>query len=89
MVLIPLAGGDQRGNGERCAALGVGRVIAPELRTPEVIREAVREVLSNPRYHERAKLLREEMQRLAGPEYAVALLEKLTAGNTSQVLRTS
>ena len=86
MVLIPLAGGDQRGNAERCAALGVGRVIAPEQRTPEVIREAVLEVLSNPRYHERAERLRDEMQRLSGPEYAVALLEKLAAGNTPQVL---
>ena len=83
MVLIPLAGGDQRGNAERCAALGVGRVIAPEQRTPEVIREAVREVLGNPRYRERAERLREEMQRLSGPEYAVALLEKLAAGNNT------
>jgi UDP:flavonoid glycosyltransferase YjiC (YdhE family) len=54
-----------------------------------VIREAVREVLGNPRYRERAERLREEMQRLSGPEYAVALLEKLAAGNTSQVLLTS
>jgi len=89
MVLIPLAGGDQRGNAERCVALGVGRVIAPELRTPEVIREAVREVLGNPRYHERAEQLREEMLQLPGPEYAIALLEKLAPGNTSQVLQTS
>ena len=61
------------------------RVIAPEQRTPEVIREAVREVLGNPSYHERAQRLREEIQRLPEPEYAVALLEKLVAGNTSQV----
>ena len=83
MVLIPLAGGDQHGNAERCAALGVGRVIAPEQRTPEVIREAVREVLGNPRYHERAERLRDEMQRLSGPEYAVVLLEELAAGNNT------
>ena len=80
MVLIPLAGGDQRGNAHRCAALGVGRIIAPDQRTPEQIREAVLEVLGNRRYRERAEQVRDEMQLLPEPEYAVALLEKLTAG---------
>jgi MGT family glycosyltransferase len=55
MVLIPLAGGDQRGNAHRCAALGLGRIIAPDQRTPESIREAVLEVLSNRCYRERAE----------------------------------
>ena len=82
MVLIPLAGGDQRGNAHRCAALGLGRIIAPDQRTPESIREAVLEVLSNRCYRERAEQVRDEMQRLPGPEYAVALLEQLTVGKT-------
>jgi MGT family glycosyltransferase len=71
MVLIPRAGGDQRGNAHRCAALGLGRIIAPDQRTPESIREAVLEVLGNRRYRERAEQMRDEMQRLPGPEYAV------------------
>ena len=80
MVLMPLAGGDQRGNAHRSAALGVGRIIAPDQRTPERIREAVLEVLGNRRYRARAEQVRDEMQRLPEPEYAVALLEQLTTG---------
>lgn len=81
-MLIPLAGGDQPGNAQRCAALGVGRIIAPDHRTPERIREAVLEVLGNRRYRERAEELRDQMQLLPGSEYAVALLDKLAVGKT-------
>ncbi len=85
MVLIPLAGGDQSGNAERCVALGVGRVIAPDQRTPEVIRREVGKVLANSDYRERAVKLRDEIQQLPGPEYAMALLEKLVEGNMPSV----
>ena len=63
----------------RDAALGVGRVIAPDNRTPEAIREAVRTVLSDPSYRTNAERLRGEMAALPGPEYAVELLERLAA----------
>ncbi|MDP9144604.1 MAG: hypothetical protein M3N43_07885 [Actinomycetota bacterium] len=82
MVLMPLAGGDQHGNAHRGAALGVGRIIAPNQPTPERIRDAGLEVLGNRRYHARAGQVRDEMQQLPGPEYAVALLEQLTARKT-------
>jgi MGT family glycosyltransferase len=85
MVLLPLAGGDQRGNAERCAALGVGRVVPPGHRTPEVIREAVFEVLQTPAYRQSAGRLRQEMEALPGPEYAVTLLEKLVVEKTPQL----
>ncbi|HTE84817.1 MAG TPA: nucleotide disphospho-sugar-binding domain-containing protein [Dehalococcoidia bacterium] len=61
MVLIPVSG-DQPGNAERYAALGVGRVIAANARTPEAIREAVREVLRDPRYRQNAERMRDHMQ---------------------------
>jgi MGT family glycosyltransferase len=77
MVLVPLAGGDQHGNAQRCAELGVGRVIAARERVAEAIRDAVREVLDDPRYRQRAKRMRDEMQALPGPEHAVSLLEAL------------
>lgn len=77
MVILPLAGGDQAGNAERCAALGVGRVVPADQRTPEVIRAAVREVLGDPSYHERAHRLRDQIRALPGPEHAVTLLEQL------------
>ncbi|MCA1729584.1 MAG: glycosyltransferase, partial [Actinobacteria bacterium] len=89
MVAIPLAGGDQAGNGRRCAALGVARVVAPAERTPEAIREALLDVLRNSRYRKNAEHLRREIQTLPEPEHAVELLERLALrraplANTSQ-----
>ena len=77
MVVIPLAGGDQASNAERCAALGVTRVVAAEQRTPEVIRDAVRDVLGDTSYRENARRLRDEIRELPGPAYAVHLVEQL------------
>ncbi len=76
MVLIPVIA-DQPYNAARCAALGVGAVIEPDNRTPEAIREAVRQVLADPTYRQNAERLRDEMAALPGPEYAVELLERL------------
>ena len=76
MVIIPIAA-DQPDNAERCAELGVARVIAPDERTPEAIRDAVRGILANPRYKLHAERLRAEIEALPGPEGAVALLERL------------
>ncbi|MDQ4128825.1 MAG: glycosyltransferase [Actinomycetota bacterium] len=82
MVAVPLAGGDQAGNAQRCAALGVARVVAPDQRTPETIREAVLDVLRDPRYRENAGHLRREIQTLPEPEHAVELLERLVLEKT-------
>jgi len=46
-------------------------------RTPEAIRAAVRAVLTEPTYRERAAQLREAMATLPGPEHAITLLERL------------
>ena len=77
MVLMPLAGGDQPGNAARCADLGVGRIIGPTERTPEAIRAAVREVLAQPCYGERAAALRDAVAVLPGPAHGITLLEQL------------
>jgi MGT family glycosyltransferase len=77
MVVIPLAGGDQTGNADRCAALGVARVVPADQRTPEVIRAAVRDVLADPRYRANAERLREQIRSLPGLDQAVDLLEQL------------
>jgi UDP:flavonoid glycosyltransferase YjiC (YdhE family) len=82
MVLIPVAG-DQPANAARCAALGLGRVVTPDERTPETIRAAVRAVLGDRGYAERALRLRQEIQRLPELGRAVELLETIvreTAG---------
>jgi MGT family glycosyltransferase len=76
MVIIPI-GADQYHNAEQCARTGVARIIGPEERTPEAIREAVRLVLSDPAYLRNAQRLREEMEALPGIDHAVGLLEQL------------
>jgi MGT family glycosyltransferase len=77
MVAIPLGGGDQLGNARRCAALGVARVLPADQRTPEMIRAAVDDVLTDPRYRMRARQLQTQIRALPGPEYAVELLEQM------------
>ena len=78
MVIMPLQA-DQFINAERCATLGVARIIEQDRRTPEAIRAATREILQEPRYRTNAERLRDEMAALPGPEHAVALLERLAA----------
>lgn len=84
LVLVPL-GADQPYNARRCAALGVGRTLAPDDRTPEAIRVAVRAVLADPSYRLQAALMREELRALPGPETAMALLEQLVADGRPRV----
>ncbi|MGN6697549.1 MAG: glycosyltransferase [Thermomicrobiales bacterium] len=76
MVVLPL-GADQPVNARRCVALGVGRVVSPEERTPDRIRRALRTALHDPRYRTKAARLGAEMAALPGPAHAVALLERL------------
>ena len=76
LVVIPIAA-DQPENARRCVALGVGRSIPPEGRTPEAIRAAIRAVLRDDRYRRNAARLREEFRALPDPAHAVALLTAL------------
>ena len=86
LVVVPL-GADQPANAAACAAMGVGRVVPPEERTPEAIRDAVRAVLGDPAYRATAERVRGEMAALPGPEYAVALLERLARDKQPLVAR--
>jgi MGT family glycosyltransferase len=76
MVLIPL-GADQPYNAERCAALGVARVVPPAELSPDTLRAAVCEVLADQSYRRNAVRLQAEMHALPDTDYAVALLERL------------
>jgi UDP:flavonoid glycosyltransferase YjiC (YdhE family) len=78
MVVIPIFA-DQPYNAACCDALGVGVVIEPGERSAEAIRAAVRAVMDSPSYRQKAERMRDEMAALPGPEYAVALLERLAA----------
>lgn len=76
LVVIPMTA-DQPDNAARCAALGLARVVSPHERTPETIRAAVREILRDHGYRDRAVRFQQEMLALPGPEHAVVLLERL------------
>jgi UDP:flavonoid glycosyltransferase YjiC (YdhE family) len=76
LVLLPVAA-DMPDNARRCAALGAGRIVGPDARTPEAIRDAVRVVLGDPTYRENAARLQVEMHGLPGMGHAVTLLERV------------
>jgi len=76
VVVVPISA-DQPANAARCAALGLGKVVDRAELTPESAREAVLGVLREPSYRRNAERLRDEIAALPGPEYAVALLERL------------
>lgn len=82
MVVVPISA-DQPYSAERCAALGVARAAGPGERTPEAIRDAVREVLAEARYRGAARAFSAEMNALPGPERMVELLERLAAAPSS------
>ncbi len=77
-VLIPM-GADQPHNGDRCAALGVARVLDPVATTPESVREAAGAVLTDPGYRQAARRVRDEIAAMPAPGYTVGLLERLAA----------
>jgi UDP:flavonoid glycosyltransferase YjiC (YdhE family) len=76
MVLIPM-GADQPHNAARGQALGVARVLDPQLATPAMVREAVSMVLAEPAYRRAAERIRDEIASLPGPAHAMTLLERL------------
>lgn len=77
-VLLPM-GADQPQNAARCAELGVARVLDATRATPGTIRDAVAEVLSQPRYRAAAARIADEIAALPGPEHAVDLIRRLAA----------
>ena len=78
LVLLPM-GADQPLNADRCAALGVGRVLDVIAATPDDVRDAVSAVLSEPSYRAAAERIGDEFAALPGPAHAVELLEELVA----------
>jgi MGT family glycosyltransferase len=77
LVVLPIMS-DEPYSAERCAALGVGRAVAANERTPDTIRDAVRSILVDPGYRERAQQFRAEMLALPGPNRLVELLTSPT-----------
>ncbi|GAA2267842.1 MULTISPECIES: glycosyltransferase [Kitasatospora] len=80
-VVVPFLG-DHPDNARRCAELRIGRTVDPWTLTPEAVREAVSEVLTDPDYRANVQRLRAELHALPGPAEAVGLLERLAAGRS-------
>jgi MGT family glycosyltransferase len=78
MVNVPI-GMDQLENAARCTALGLGVTVEASALGVDGIRAAVREVLADSAYRERAQRMQRDMHALPGPDEVVALLERLAA----------
>ena len=76
LVFIPISA-DQPGNAQRCAALGVGRIVGPDERTPSAIRAATRAVLEDPSHRRAARAIAREAHNRPGLDAALDLLERL------------
>lgn len=76
MVVVPTA--DQPYSAQRCAELGVARVLRPDERSAASVREAVDAVLNDGGFRDRARQF-QEVAALPGPERVVELLEGLAA----------
>ncbi|HEX5166516.1 MAG TPA: nucleotide disphospho-sugar-binding domain-containing protein, partial [Thermomicrobiales bacterium] len=76
LVVIPVAA-DQFDNADRVQRAGAGIVIDPDQRTPEAIRAAVRQVLTEPHFRKNAERIRAELESLPNFDHAVSLLERL------------
>jgi UDP:flavonoid glycosyltransferase YjiC (YdhE family) len=77
-VLLPM-GADQPLNADRCADLGVARVLNAFASTPQEIGAAVTSVLENPSYRGAALRIRDEIRALPGYDHAASLLGRLAA----------
>jgi MGT family glycosyltransferase len=75
LVCIPM-GRDQDANAERVEAVGAGRRL-PVDATPAAIRDALRDVLTNPSYREVARRFSDQIADLGRGERAVTELETL------------
>ncbi len=82
LVILP-QGANQFWNAERCAALGAGVRLLPDEVSAAAVRGAVRVVLDDPSYRERAGGLAAEIAAMPAPADVVPLLESLAAGRTA------
>ncbi len=77
VVILPLGAGDQQPTGEQCAALGLGVLVEGAPPSAAQIRAAVRAILTEPGYRERARQFQREIQALPDLTEAVRKLELL------------
>jgi len=78
VVVLPM-GADQSLNAARCEQLGVGIALDAVAATPRSIGCAAADALDNAAFRAAAQAMREEIERLPGPETVVPILERLAA----------
>ena len=77
-VLLPITA-DQPRNAARVAGFGAGVVLPDARRSPERIRQAVREVFGDATYRQQAERMQHRLGELPSLDHAVGLLERLVA----------
>lgn len=82
LVVIPM-GADQSLNAARCEKLGVGITLDAVGATSRAIGDAATEVLENGAFRAAALSIREEIERLPGPETVMPFLEHLAVRDES------
>ena len=76
-LLVLPRGANQFDNAEWCIAAGVARALLPGEVTADAVRAAVRALLDEPSYRDRARLLAREIEAMPGPEDGARLVEQL------------
>ena len=82
LVVVPTTW-DKPDNARRVVEAGAGIRLAPKRCTPDVLRDAVKEVLHDPTYAARARQLAKALAEAPGPDGAVELLENVVRGKAS------
>jgi UDP:flavonoid glycosyltransferase YjiC (YdhE family) len=85
LVVIPQEAGDQFPTAQRCAEAGVGVMVAESPPAPEVVRAAVKAILTQPNYRARALQFQGEFQALPPLREAVRRLETLVKTGEPQL----
>ena len=80
LVIVP-TGWDKPANASRVVEAGVGVRLAPRDCTPERLRAAIEEVLSEPRYRRAAMRVADLLAAAPGPAGAAELIEDLAVGS--------
>jgi len=76
LLVLPQAA-NQFHNAEACVAAGAARSLLPAEITPQAVRAAVRALLDEPGYGERARQIAREIEEMPAPEHGVGLVERL------------
>lgn len=76
-LLVLPQGANQFHNAEACVSAGVGLSLLPDELAPGTVSAAIRALLDDTRYRERARAVAEEIERMPGPEHGVKLVEQL------------